>query len=248
MAHALSDGEQEVQEDIFFEVIKTEKREYKCYAIDTIQKGQTIVVELPLLNLGKIEYNEPDFKYWIAFQKELTKLTDDEKSEFVDLLPGDALKDIEWKKNKKLASIKEYMKNECSDINIKRERKETIMDLFKASVIYERFGHRDGEGFCLQIARFNHSCRANACMTFNQDFKCRQIFATKKIKKGEEITINILPTYNKGEEGTVCIFFRHFLIEGPNLCTICSYLLLDFISGLLNYISRVHKSELRLKT
>jgi hypothetical protein len=45
-------------------------------------------------------------------------------------------------------------------------------------------------GVCLKMSRFNHSCRSNAQYFWNVDTHTRDIRAMRKIKQGEEITVN----------------------------------------------------------
>ena len=45
-------------------------------------------------------------------------------------------------------------------------------------------------GVCLKMSRFNHSCRSNAQYFWNEDTNTRDIRALRKIKEGEEITVN----------------------------------------------------------
>merc|ERR1712012_26890 len=76
-------------------------------------------------------------------------------------------------------------------INLANLEDHFINDLsLKVYSIYET--NKFNGGVAIQASRFNHSCVSNAENIWNENDSTIQFRASKKIKKGEEITINYL--------------------------------------------------------
>ena len=70
---------------------------------------------------------------------------------------------------------------------------DSIKKNMKIIGIYSTHAFGD-EGLCMKMAHFNHSCKPNADAIGDADVG--GIIATKKIKAGEEITVNHLGAYS----------------------------------------------------
>merc|ERR1719234_3024648 len=68
--------------------------------------------------------------------------------------------------------------------NISKQNAFEVWGIFETNTFHN--------GVCLKMSRFNHSCRSNAQYFWNEDTNTRDIRALRKIKEGEEITVNYI--------------------------------------------------------
>jgi hypothetical protein len=144
-----------------------------CIASKDIKKGNLILREIPVL-LTDVR----DGPATIASVEEII-------GAFVEMLGED--------QEKYMLLYNAYYGENTNDQWISQWSNETTMDISKdqASKVWNIYCTNSfHNGVCLKMSRFNHSCCSNAQYFWNVDTHTRDIRAMRKIKQGEEITVN----------------------------------------------------------
>lgn len=157
-----------------------------CIATQDIRKGDLVLQEHPQLLLPPIDdspWEDSDcLRYNENIMKEFLKMRDKDQEAYMEL--HNKFEDTKWSEQMKddHRSIRGVTDEFTKFKNISKQKAEKVWGILETNTFHN--------GVCLKMSRFNHSCRSNAQYFWNEDTNTRDIRALRKIKEGEEITVN----------------------------------------------------------
>ena len=156
---------------------KIDGKGFGCIALKDIKKGTLILEEKPqcacVNDIGSEEKWTSEL--FSRLLKNFYTMSPSDQSEFLKLHTSNGFSKEELGRKINLASLEDHFINDIS---------------LKIYGIYET--NKFNKGVAIRASRFNHSCVANAENVWNHNDSRIEFKASKKIKKGEEITINYL--------------------------------------------------------
>jgi hypothetical protein len=143
-----------------------------CIASKDIKKGSLILRETPILILN------------VASVKEILgtfmKMSEEDQEKYMmlnDAFYGDNTSD-QW--------LSQWSNETTMEMDMSKDQASKVLNIYRTNSFENGVYH----GVCLKMSRFNHSCCSNAHLFWNVDTRTNDIRAMRKIRPGEEITVN----------------------------------------------------------
>ena len=165
-----------------------------CIASQDIKKGDLVLRETPQLIVppeDDTNWEDSDcFRCNENIMKEFLKMRREDQEMYMQLDNKYEEDHKKWSEQMKIDLIpimrvsKEFTKLENISKGLTKQKAWEVWGRFTTNSFHN--------GVCLKMSRFNHSCRSNAQYFWNEDTKTRDIRALRKIKEGEEITVNYI--------------------------------------------------------
>ena len=168
-----------------------------CFAIRDIRKGSLVLREFPVLHTPDTRFERED----ITFQDQ-RQTTEGIIKAFLDMSEEDQGSYMKLYNKYNSATWSNGMEKQLESV-MNATAKMTFAGISKTTAIQIWSIYATNTfttGVCLNMSRFNHSCRSNADHFWNDDTNTRDLRALRKIKKGEEITLNYVTGSKTREE------------------------------------------------
>jgi hypothetical protein len=164
----------------YYEIRAIPNKGYGCVALKTIERGTRILADDPLLVVPIADYLQVDI------EKAFESLSAEEKSVYFSLHSGHGQDPKRWPTHID-GSVPEFERKRIREQHQARVGKEaTLISIFQTNCMEMN----KGAAIFPHAARFNHSCKPNACFTWNAGIGKETIHAMSEIQAGEEITLS----------------------------------------------------------
>ena len=167
-----------------------------CIASTNIRKGSLVLREVPALFTPNWKRNITDQdvrRSTEAIIRAFLDMSEEEQDIYMKLY--NCYDNPTWYNNnsmKKHLELVMHATNNMTFAGISKARACRVWSIYLTNAF--------NNGVCLNMSRFNHSCRSNADHFWNDDTNTRDVRAVRKIQKGEEITLNYIPGSNTRAE------------------------------------------------